>query len=97
MLKRDTRPPDETIIPLHDTTEMITAPLDTATNAMNHPATETESVAATVEIVTESETVVKNDIAKKTHHPPIIEAPTEKAVVEITPLPLVVAAIPRVK
>jgi hypothetical protein len=96
MLKTDTRPPDETIILLHDTTEMITAPLDTATNAMTHPVTETESVAATVEIVTESETVVKNDIAKKTHHPPIIEAPTEKAAVEITP-PLVVAAIPRVK
>ena len=97
MLKTDTRPPDETIILLHDTTEMITAPLDTATNATDHPATETESVAATVEIVTESEkTAVKNDIAKKIHHRPIIEAPTEKAVVEITP-PLVVAAIPRVK
>jgi hypothetical protein len=97
MLKTGTpRPPDETIIPLHDTTEMITAPLDTATNAMIHPATETESVAVTVGIVTESETVVKNDIAKKTHLPPIIEVPTEKAVVEIIP-PLVVAAIPRVK
>src|SRR5271170_5218011 len=95
-MKTVTHPPVETTILLHDTAEMITVPLDTATNAMNHPATETESVAATVEIVTVSETAARNDIAKKTLHPPIIEALTEKAVAEITPPP-VVEAIPQVK
>lgn len=90
-----TPPPDETTtLLLHDTAETITAPLDTATTATNHPATETETetetVAATVETVIESETAVKSDIAKKIPPPPIIEARIEKAeaVVEITPPPV---------
>lgn len=91
-----TRPPDETTTLLHDTAEMITAPLDTATTATNHPATETEreieteTVAATVETVIESETAVKSDIAKTIPRPPIIEVRIEKAeaVVEITPPPV---------
>jgi hypothetical protein len=43
----------------------------------------------TEEKVIETEIVVKNDIATLKIHPlrPIIEAPIEKAVVEITPLP----------
>ena len=90
--------PDETTIRLRGTAEMTTAPLDMVRTATNLLATETETETgpATVETVTETETMVRNDI-ERTTRPHIIEAPSiGTAAAEIIP-PLLAEAIPRVE
>ena len=90
-----THPPDETNTRLlHDTAEMITAPLAMETTATNHPATESENgieIETETETVAVKETVVKNDIARKILPLlPIIEVRIARAAVPvaITPLPV---------